>query len=98
MLIKLLTILVLGFIQNVSFSVVSRSRNRDNKMYHIVAATFSNGIWFLTFRMLVRGEMNFILFIPYVIGTVAGSCVGMQLSMFIERLLGASADGHLKIK
>jgi hypothetical protein len=40
--------------------------------------------------------MNFILFVPYCIGTVTGSIIGVKVSMFIERLLGASADGHLQ--
>lgn len=92
----LIRILILAFIQNISFSIVSRSRNRDNKTYHIIASLFSNSIWFLTFRELILGEMNYILFIPYVIGTVLGSVYGMTLSMKIENYLGASADGHLK--
>ena len=94
--VQMLTILVLAFIQNVSFSIVSRSRNRNNLRYHAIAATFSNGVWFLTFRELIRGDMNLILFIPYCIGTVCGSLIGVRVSMFIERILGASADAHLK--
>lgn len=42
--------------------------------------------------------MNFILFIPYVIGTMMGSVFGVKISMQIERLLGASADQHLDKK
>lgn len=92
----MIKILVLAFIQNISFSIVSRSRNRDNKRYHIIASLFSNSIWFLTFRELILGEMNYLLFIPYVIGTVIGSTVGMSISMKIEKWLGASSDAHLK--
>lgn len=95
---KLLTILALAFVQNISFSVVSRSRNRDNMTYHIIASVFSNSVWFLTFRELVKSEMSFVLFIPYVIGTVAGSVYGAKLSMVIEKFIGATADGHLKGK
>jgi len=95
MIYKMMIILILAFIQNVSFSVVSRSRNRNNVKYHIIAASFSNGIWFLTFRQLVRCDMNFLLFLPYCLGTVCGSVCGVKVSMFIERLLGATADGHL---
>jgi len=97
-LIKVLTIFILAFIQNISFTIVSRSRNRDNKKYHIIAAIFSNTIWFLTFRELVTAEMNFGLFIPYVVGTVIGSVTGMSISMWIEKLLLAESDGHLKEK
>lgn len=92
---QIIVILILAFIQNVSFSIVSRSRNRDNMTYHIIAATFSNTIWFLTFRALVKADMNFILFFPYCIGTVLGSIVGTKIAMFIEKALGASADRHI---
>jgi uncharacterized membrane protein YfcA len=95
MMTKVLVILALAFVQNVSFTLVSRSRNRSNMKYHMIAASFSNGIWFLTFRQLVRSDMNFILFIPYVVGTVVGSVCGVKVSMLIEKILGASADGHL---
>jgi len=98
MITQLIKILVLAFIQNISFTLVSRSRNRDNKRYHVIAAVFSNSIWFLTFRELILGDMNYILFVPYVIGTVLGSVYGMTLSMKIEKWLGASADGHLSKK
>jgi len=90
-----LTIAILAVVQNISFSIVSRSRNRNNMKYHMIAATFSNTIWFLTFRMLVLSEMSLLLFPFYVIGTVMGSISGVKISMFIERILGASADAHL---
>jgi len=93
--IRIITILCLAFIQNISFTLVSRSRNRDNKTFHIFAAIGSNTLWFLTFRELVLADMTPILLIPYVIGTVVGSVVGMDISMWIEKKLGASADKHL---
>jgi hypothetical protein len=93
--ISILIILCLAFIQNISFSIVSRSRNRNNIRYHLIAAFFSNTIWFLTFRQLVKADMTFILFIPYCIGTMLGSVFGVKISMWIEKLLGAAADGHL---
>ena len=92
---SMLKILMLVYIQNISFSIVSRSRNRDNIKYHLIAATFSNSIWFLTFRELVVSDMNWLLFIPYVIGTVIGSITGVKVSMWIEKLIGATSDGHL---
>jgi len=90
-----LTILALAFAQNVSFSVVSRSRNRNNLTYHLIAATASNAVWFLTFRQLVLSDMSFALFPFYCVGTVFGSLFGVKVSMRIERWLGAEADGHL---
>ena len=93
---QLVLIFCLAFIQNISFTVTSRSRNRDNKNYHLWAALFSNSIWFLTFRELIKGDMNLILFIPYCAGTMLGSVRGMSISMFFEKKFGASADAHLK--
>lgn len=91
----ILKILFLAFIQNTSFSMVSRSRNRDNMTYHMIASLFSNTLWFLTMRELVLADLVWWLMIPYAIGTVAGSIYGAKLSMRIEKWLGASADGHL---
>lgn len=84
-----ITLLLLAFIQAVSFTMVSRSRNRDNMRYHVLCSIFSNTIWFLTFRELVLADMTWTLFIPYVIGTVTGSISGSKISMYIEQLIGA---------
>lgn len=79
---------VMAFCQNVSFSIVSRSRNRDSKLYHFVAAIFSNGVWFATMKFLVvTSHMTWLLFIPYTIGTVGGSVAGQAISMQIEKRL-----------
>lgn len=92
----MLYIMTLAFLQNVSFSIVSRSRNRDNYTYHLIAAVFSNGVWFLTFRQLILSEMSFLLFIPYTIGTVTGSLLGVRISMWIEQKIGALSDSHVR--
>ncbi len=49
----ILTILFLAFIQNVSFTMVSRARNRDNMYYHAICSVFSNGTWLATMGVLV---------------------------------------------
>ena len=96
MITTMVKILVLAFIQNISFTLVSRSRNRDNKNFHIVASLFSNAIWFLTFKELITEDMDWYLLFPYIVGTVTGSVYGMKVSMKIEQWLGATADGHIK--
>jgi len=93
-----ISLLLLAFIQNVSFSMVSRSRNRDNIKYHIVASVFSNAVWFLTFRQLIVADMNLALFLPYTVGTVLGSVSGVRISMWIETIIGASSDTHITKK
>lgn len=90
-----LYIVALAFIQNVSFSIVSRSRNRDNMRYHVIAATFSNLLWFLTFRELIVADMSWVMLPGYTLGTVAGSVFGVKISMRIERWLGAASDSHI---
>jgi hypothetical protein len=82
-------ILGLAFVQNISFSMVSRSRNRDNMLYHAICSVMSNGLWFATVGVLVRSDWTFWLAIPYIIGTVTGSIYGMKISMKIEKLIGA---------
>lgn len=91
-----MSMFLLALVQNISFCVVSRSRNRGHQTYHMVAALFSNTVWFLTFREMVRSEMDWMLFAPYVAGTMIGSMYGVKLAMKIEKWLGATADGHVK--
>jgi len=89
-------ILILAFIQNIAFSIVSRSRNRNSMRYHIIAASFSNLIWFATMRELIIADLTPFLAIPYTIGTVTGSVIGVKVSQWIERKIGAESDSHLK--
>jgi len=84
-----LVLIALAFIQNVSFSMVSRSRNRDNMTYHAICSVCSNGIWFATMHHLVQADLTWWLLIPYVTGTVTGSIFGAKVSMKIEHLIGA---------
>ncbi len=86
-----LSILFFSFIQNVSFSMVSRSRNRDNMTYHAICSVFSNGIWFVTMHQLVAADLKWWLVLPYIVGTVLGSLFGVKVSMRIEQLIGAKA-------
>lgn len=89
MLDSFLLVLLLAFVQNISFTMVSRSRNRDNMSYHAACSVFSNGIWFLTMRELVVADLSIILILPYIVGTVVGSLTGAKVSMKIEKVLGA---------
>lgn len=93
---SIIKLIFYAYIQSISFSLVSRSRNRNNIPYHIIASVFSNGVWFLTFRELVVNDMNFALLLPYTLGTVTGSVTGVKVSQWIERKLGAESDSHLK--
>ena len=85
----MIIILILAFFQNVSFTMVSRSRNRDNMTYHAICSVFSNGLWFLTMHQLVVADLSYWLAVPYIIGTVSGSIFGAKVSMKIEKIIGA---------
>lgn len=80
--------MLLAFVQNVSFSIVSRSRNRNSMKYHLIAAVASNAVWFMTMQyLIVTKDMSWALFLPYTIGTVSGSVTGQAISMWLERKL-----------
>ena len=83
-------IAALAFAQTVAFALVSRARNRNHMGYHAVASVLSNTIFFLTFRELVLADMDWMLFVPYLVGTVSGSLFGAKVSIHIEKLLGAT--------
>lgn len=85
----MIIILLLAFIQNIAFTMVSRSRNRDSHAYHAICSVFSNGIWFATMHQLVATDLQWIMVIPYIIGTVTGSMLGATISMKIEKVIGA---------
>lgn len=89
----ILIMMVMAFCQSVSFSIVSRSRNRNSKSYHFIAAIFSNGVWFATLKYLaITNNMTWTLFIPYTVGTVGGSVTGQAISMWIEKKLGIGVE------
>lgn len=92
-LVSILIMMLMAFCQSVSFSIVSRSRNRNSKLYHFIAAIFSNGVWFATLKYLaVTNHMTWMLFIPYTVGTVSGSVTGQSISMWIEKKLNIGVE------
>jgi len=87
--IMMIGLLVLCFVQNIAFTLTSRSRNRDHKGYHVICAIFSNGIFFATLGILVKSDLDLIMAIPYILGTVTGSVVGADIAIAIEKKIGA---------
>lgn len=90
------TILLFAYAQNIGFSLTSRARTRDSNLYHLIASVCSSVVWFFTFQILVRVQMDLAFFLPYTAGTVLGSITGSQVSAWIEKQIGAVADGDAK--
>lgn len=88
-LLSVLSVFSLCFVQNIAFTLTSRSRNRDNKWYHGICAVFSNGIYFATFGVILQTGWDWKMAFPYVVGTVAGSLVGADIAIKIENKIGA---------
>lgn len=80
---------LLLILQNAAFTWVSRARNTGSIGYHAIAATFSNGIWFVSnlflIGMVARADMPtqeiVQLGIVYVTATVTGSVLMHIVSM-----------------
>ena len=88
-----LVLLLVAYIQNISFTMVSRARNKDSYLYHMIASVFSNGLWFLTIGVIVQSQleqMDLLMAVPYIAGTVAGSLTGAVISIRIEDTFGLS--------
>ncbi|HAU07530.1 MAG: hypothetical protein UW46_C0011G0028 [Candidatus Yanofskybacteria bacterium GW2011_GWF1_44_227] len=72
--------------QSISFTNVSRARQRKNENYLLWASIFSNGVWYLTAHLLVVKVLPMYMLIPYTMGTLYGGMIGQFVSMQIERM------------
>lgn len=74
---SILFMMMLSFIQNASFTVVSRARNSDSILYHGIASIFSSALWLIVLKNVVTNIDSWQMVAGYMIGTVSGS-VGMH--------------------
>jgi hypothetical protein len=84
-----LILLGLSFIQTMSFTLISRARQRKDKQYHAWASVCSNGVWYLTMQQLVLGKIMPYQAAPYVVGNVSGSLIGQGTALKVEKMMGA---------
>lgn len=68
-----LKIFLLVFLQNASFTLVSRARTGNNMWYHMFASVLSNGIWLLVIRQVVLNLESPGFQLSYLVGAVSGS-------------------------
>ena len=55
----MLIVFLISCLQGISFSLISRSRNRNNITYQVLASLIGNFLWYMTMRYLVLSEMSF---------------------------------------
>ena len=103
--INLSILITVAFVQNMAFTLVSRSRNSGDPDYHRYCAWGSNGIWFLCYMFLMRsiwkdlmaGNMlpMFLVGAAYALATAEGSVLMMKIALRKEkgkRRVGAPVD------
>lgn len=81
---------LLGFIQNVAFTFVSRGRNSGSLGYHFIAAIFSNGIYaallFVSIDQVAQAKAQPLLFLTvYTLATLSGSIAAHWLALRLEK-------------
>ncbi|MCC6425674.1 MAG: hypothetical protein IT435_02515 [Phycisphaerales bacterium] len=81
---------LLGFIQNVAFTFVSRGRNSGSLGYHLVASIFSNGIYaallFISIDQVSQAKSMPVPFlIVYTLATMSGSIFAHWMALRLER-------------
>ena len=82
---------VLGFVQNMAFTAVSRSRNSADIWFHFRCAILSNGIWLVCYMFIMKqlwpvfetGEiwLFFPLAVVYTLSTAFGSVNMMRIAL-----------------
>lgn len=84
--------------QAVSFTMVSRARQRGNPQYLAWCSVFSNGVWYLAMQALTKGAITWEKAAPYIVGNAGGSLIGQNLAMKVEQATGALVDEPAKPK
>ncbi len=84
--IDLLYLFALVLAQNASFTLVSRARNSNSILYHMLAAIGSNGVWLLVFRQMVTRIDDIPAQLTYLVASVSGSILMHYVAMkFFEK-------------
>ncbi|TSC60371.1 MAG: hypothetical protein LiPW15_249 [Parcubacteria group bacterium LiPW_15] len=91
--ITLALVMVLAYVQNTTYSLQSRSANRNSNAYHLLAAVAANFAFFWSLRLLVKSDLPTALLAPYVFATILGTLHGNTISIKIESALGLSPEG-----
>ncbi len=94
---ELWTVALLGFVQNVAFTFVSRGRNSGSLGYHFAASIFSNGIYaallFVSIDQVSQAKSMPLLFLAiYTLATMSGSIFAHWFALKIEKGKGKNVQ------
>ena len=82
--------------QAMSFTFISRARNRNHVGLAMFASLFSNTAWILVFREIVMNVHDFWIYPTYIVAMALGTWIQMKLSMRIEARLKSKSDAWRK--
>ena len=85
-------LVLMAYVQNVSYSLQSRAGTRSSNAFHVITAVFASLVYFMTFRYLYQGQMSLMLLPTYMFATVFGSLHGNVVSRKIEKHIGAQTE------
>jgi len=84
---KYLIFFFLVLFQSMTFTFISRARNRNNIRLACVASVFSNTTWILVFRHIVLNLEDWLMYVIYVIAMFLGTIIQMKISIrFFEKI------------
>ena len=87
-----LFLIVIAYVQNVSYSLQSRAGTRNSNAFHALTAVFATLVFFVTLRYLYKDQMPLMLLPTYLFATVFGSLHGKVISQKIEKHIGAKIE------
>ena len=79
-------------VQFFAYVFVSRLRQRGSFFWHVIAALGSNSTWYATMHILKESEAYWMLFVPYIIGIIAGRISGVIWAQYVEQKYKLIAD------
>lgn len=83
---KYLVFFGLVFFQSMTFTFISRARNRDNIPLATIASFLSNGVWLLVFRGLVLNLTDGYMYVVYILAMTSGTLLQMKISKRLESI------------
>ncbi|MDP3730943.1 MAG: hypothetical protein Q8R34_00380 [bacterium] len=88
-----------AIIQFASFVFSSRFRQRSSFLWITLASLAANGTWYATMNILAASGAYWLLFVPHILGIIAGRTIGVVWASYIERTFNlksnAVADNRL---